>query len=514
MLIGTNSGGQPFSVRPRPQTRSGGSLYLRSRDLTIEDSDLRAFTVGGDSGVIDVALDRDLTIRKIARDADVGISARTGLALGIDGGLIFLPGDSTTTTIDPFEIVIGGTGPGGDIRIAADSIDLSGGARIATTSQGSGNGGNVEITTRGSMRIDGRDIDSGTPTGIFTNGQGSGDAGDIHLEVARALDLTGGGAIIAQTTGDGDAGSIQVSVDLLSIFGDSQIDSSTSAQSLGAADEGPALGNGGDILVEADGSVVLSGRASDSEFARLSTFSKPLSAGRAGTIVVRTPSLAIENGAGIAATTSGPGEGGNIELDVSNLRLAQGGSIAARSEAASPIDFGAAGVLAPGDAGNVVIGSPGSRFPNQTIELTGGSRITAEAAGAGGGNVLVNVGQPGELLLVRDSAISASVAGGAGSGGNVIVDQDLVVLDSSRISANADEGPGGEIRIRTEALLATADSSIDASSRRGIDGVVEITGPVVDLDASEAASVPGFLDATSCFAPFAPRGPRGIERAA
>ena len=59
---------------------------------------------------------------------------------------------------------------------------------------------------------------------------------------------------------------------------------------------------------------------------------------------------------------------------------------------------------------------------------------------------------------------------------------------------------GGNILITTPFFLPTPDSVIDASSRTGISGAIDIQAPETDL-VSEVAPIPiSYLDAASLFA--------------
>ena len=77
----------------------------------------------------------------------------------------------------------------------------------------------------------------------------------------------------------------------------------------------------------------------------------------------------------------------------------------------------------------------------------------------------------------------------ADSGGNVTIDPDYVLMNRSNILASANAGNGGNVTITTGFFVASADSTIDASSSRGLDGEVlidspnELTGSVLPLEA-------------------------------
>ncbi|EDN71452.1 hypothetical protein BGP_3045 [Beggiatoa sp. PS] len=89
------------------------------------------------------------------------------------------------------------------------------------------------------------------------------------------------------------------------------------------------------------------------------------------------------------------------------------------------------------------------------------------------------------MLDLQDSKITTSVHGGKGNGGNINIENPtFAVLDNSQIVAEADEGPGGDIRIIVaDQFIASPESLISASSRLGLDGHVQIDSPAIDLDA-------------------------------
>jgi hypothetical protein len=68
-------------------------------------------------------------------------------------------------------------------------------------------------------------------------------------------------------------------------------------------------------------------------------------------------------------------------------------------------------------------------------------------------------------------------------GGDITIDSRFLVLDGSRIQANADEGSGGKIRISVGNLLQTPppDSVMEANSERGIDGNIVIEAADTNL---------------------------------
>src|SRR5690606_12073111 len=104
--------------------------------------------------------------------------------------------------------------------------------------------------------------------------------------------------------------------------------------------------------------------------------------------------------------------------------------------------------------------------------------------------------QASRSVLLVDATISAEAGGvtPTADGGNIVIDPEFVVLDSSDVIARANAGNGGNITIRAGFFVGSADSRIDASSTSGIDGEVlidapnEITGTVLPLDTPAPAA--------------------------
>ena len=140
---------------------------------------------------------------------------------------------------------------------------------------------------------------------------------------------------------------------------------------------------------------------------------------------------------------------------------------------------------ASGDAGTIGVAA-------RSMSLTGGS-IVARAAVASGGIVTVDAR---DSLTLFDSDISASVAGGAGDGGNVALrGGSLILLSRSGVTATAFEGDGGRIQLSTGALIVDAESEVNASSTLGVDGTVEVNSPETDVEAAAQLTATGYVDA-------------------
>ena len=139
------------------------------------------------------------------------------------------------------------------------------------------------------------------------------------------------------------------------------------------------------------------------------------------------------------------------------------------------------------DAGQVFVKSAG-KISRQT-----GSDITT-SAGVSGGSIFL---QARDLLYLSSSRLVAEAgtvpgrAGAAGTGGNIQIDPEFVILDHSTISANAAVGRGGNVLLQAANFLSSATPITAPGSAAG---TVEIAAPELDLSAALAALAASFVD--------------------
>ncbi|MDM8567169.1 hypothetical protein QUF74_16145 [Candidatus Halobeggiatoa sp. HSG11] len=115
------------------------------------------------------------------------------------------------------------------------------------------------------------------------------------------------------------------------------------------------------------------------------------------------------------------------------------------------------------------------------IHLFNDSQITTQAINSGGGGITI---KGDGLLHIVNSKVSSSVKAGAGDGGNLTLDPKFIVLENGEILAQANKGGGGNININTDSIYRFGDETanpIDASSKLGIDGEIDITSLDVNV---------------------------------
>ncbi len=345
---------------------------------------------------------------------------------------------------------------GESIRIRGGDIMLEGSVLIANSEGAdSRSPGDIRIEATGAVRL----LED---SAIHSNALGQSASGDVVI-MAEEMVMRAGGRISSGSFGPGDGGNVTVRVrDTLTITGVADLPSGIYAQ----ANTG-ASGSAGDVLIEAAQMTLSEGGLVNS-----STFGS----GNGGNVTVQVRDTLTITGAspfnrssisGFFANTFGRGKGGQITVSAQHLRLADGAQLQGRSGSI-------------GDAGDIAIAI------QETLTIENGA-IRTEATRADGGNILIAA----NLIQARDSRINTSVGRGEGSGGNITVNTNLGTLENSTIRADAFGGPGGNITIQSNGLIADVDSRISASSEQSVDGTIEIQG-LVDLAGSLTAIDPGF----------------------
>lgn len=456
-----------------------GTIEIVTDQLRMRGGNINTSNVTGDvgkAGSIRLSMTSGEIIAGSAPDARPAIESRTGGAgpggsIAIEADTLslvgefdtlidsqsFAPGDGGDITIQADQLTVDGVriaaetfGPGraGDIRLELGGATLTNGAQISATSRGEGTGGSLTVNATGDIGITGR-FDARFRSGLFSNSNAAGDGGSVKVDTAGDI-WVDEGRILTRTLGAGNAGTLNVQARNLTLTNGAQMFSGIGdLVEQGGAVEGfeDGRGVGGDVTVRVEETLSISGR--DSENFASGIFSN---------------------------AQIGLGRAGNATVSARNINITDDGTISSLSTGNSR-----------GDAGDIIVSA------SDSLALDGGS-ITAEARSADGGNISVRVGS---LVDVLDSEITATVAGGAGDGGNIDIDPTFVVLDNGQVIANAFGGAGGNIRIVAEQFIATPDSVVQASSELGIDGEVVIDAPATDLSAGVSNLPSDFLDAAS-----------------
>jgi filamentous hemagglutinin family protein len=439
-------------------------------------------------------------------------SSSTGTATGAAGTITVQGLGGTGTLAQSVTLTNGklltsaaGAGAGGNIVVKAPSVTLSETALISATSN-SGNAGSLTLTDANTLTSTNSSLTTEATTGA---------GGSIALAGTTALNLTGttvsatvkggtqpggnitltaptvtmtGGKVTAETEGAGPAGSILVNANTIGVTGGAQL--STSSRGAGA---------GGAVTVQDQqgpaGSLTLSG--TDANGTPSGLFSTTSGTGAGGSITANATQITMTTGGTVSAASTGNGNAGSITMTASgpilidrgvvstSAQTAQGGGIALTGGSVTlqnhaSVSASSAGL---GDAGNITINA-GTQY------LSTDSAVTTRADQASGGNITVVAT---DMVRLTNSQINTSVAGGSATkGGNITIDPNSVILQNSKILAQAVLGNGGNITITTPLYLVDSTSRVSASSQFGLNGTVTIQSPTSNLSGT-VSSLPSSM---------------------
>jgi len=478
-----------------------GDLRITAKSLTIDGQNSSGFTglsssalsgSSGDAGTITV----NTGILDVVNSGRISSST---LALG-NAGAINVTADtikidrqnSLGLTDISSEASIGSVGNAGAITINTDTLDILNDGAISTNTFGEGHGGNIAVTAK-NITITGKDsspFNESLQTGIISEATrtSSGNAGTININT-DTLTIQSAGKISSDTQGSGNGGDIFISAQNI------YLDGKTSQQKTLIASDAlsGSSGNAGTVTVntktldiknkaQISSDTYTGGNAGDINIAvnertnlnNGAIGSSSYGSGLGGSVSLSSPLLTLDNGSSISASSSTNARGGDITLSANVLTLKNQSLISAANTDS-------------GEAGTINITTRDSAY------LTD-SKISVESAqgDAGGLNIIAN-----NKLYLLNSTISTSAAAGKGNGGNITIDPVFVILNSSNIIANASQGSGGNINITSNYYFASTDSIVQASSQFGLQGTVSINSSNSNIAGSIGVLPTDFTDASN-----------------
>ncbi len=366
-------------------------------------------------------------------------------------------------------------GDGGNIEITTGSLEMTNGAQLFASSVGEGNAGDIKIIATDTVRLDGLSSNR-LPTGVSSSvgAEAVGDGGDIEISTS-SLDLTGA-LLSAVTLGKGNAGNVTINASDTVRF-----DVSVAFSSV----EAGAVGDGGDFEINTSSLEVING-------AQLSASTS--GKGNAGNIRIHaTDSVRFDrfSRASSSVEAGAMGDGGNIEITTSSLEVTNGAQLSASTfgegnagdvkiNATDSVRFDSLSTVfsqveegAVGDGGDIEITTGSLDFTNFSI-------LTASTFGEGNaGDVTINATD-----TVRFDglgvALSSVAPGAVGNGGDIEINAGSLSLTDAFISSESlGTGTAGNITITTRQNLETNRSNISATTLSGDGG--NITLQVGDL---------------------------------
>ncbi len=453
-------------------TGSGGTLSIRSLNLSVESGGQVASNTYGNSnaGRLQITVDETFSLSGGSFLGPSGLFATTGQL---------------------------GRGNSGQITVDAQHLLMTQGAQILTSNINEGAAGSILINAdRVSLIGTGAPLEVPSPDGGFQTvvsptllqsdmgERSSGLGGDIVINADQVL-VAEGAEISTGTSGQGQAGNLNISTQVFEVSGFSELEGPSSVLTSAAFG---STGNGGALNINANRLQVLNG-------AQIAT--STAGTGKAGDLVVQGESILVsgrtaQGRSGLFANAIGSvGDGGNLLVTANELALRDGATLSVSnfpSGAASPIPPG------QGAAGDL-------RVSARAVALSDQALLSADTAAGDRGNITLKTDV---LTLRRNSQITTNATRSA-TGGNITIDAatGFVVAvpdENSDITANAVFGDGGRVDIAAQQVIGiqarpalTPLSDVTASSEFGIAGETrletlntDIRGQAVPLPQSTA----------------------------
>lgn len=418
--------------------------------------------------------DVDITVRDGLRLSDAfiyshvsSVEATAGAALRIHSlGTIDIAGSGgglqTTTET---------RAAAGDIRVTAQTLNVSGQTNVASYTVAPGQAGNVTIQVAGQVTLtEGGGIHSQALAGSFGNDITTiGASGAVRVN-AGALTLDGSHTSVNPPSIGSDSNFVasaagNVSVDVagpLVLRNGGNISSSATAHPghapFATQRAGAVQVKAQSILIETDPQALFgSGIYSDSLGSRNAGSLAPGPGGPAGRVDVQARDISIVGGpSGISADTSGPGAGGTVAVTAERLLL-DGRDEGAAAISSTTLGAGPGGVVAVQVADSLVL-----RRGGLVQALAGGSgrggSVSIEAR-----SIMAEASGPDGLAT---GVLGTSVGTGAAGDLNLRAAEQVSLLRGAVVSANANaEGSSGAIHVETRDLLIDGQGDVRTGIR-------------------------------------------------
>lgn len=424
---------------------NAGEVVIDANEISLTaHGSIRSNTSGaGNAGLVHINADRLL----------VDGSQTPGVP-GVSG--IFAQGNS------------GATGNAGVIRITAQDVTLDNKGRIIVRAFGDGDGGNIVIDTTtltaraesvvsatsfgdgdaGSVTVRAQTItlDGGALAADSNLGGATGGVGGAIVVEANALHLDHGGQIRTTTFSDRGAGSIRVSVSgEITLSGDSFI---ASDNEIAEGARSLPRGNAGSVQVEAE-SLTLRGRS------RISSQSN--GHGDAGDVTVDVHGalelIATDTAANrpkIGSTSFRSGDAGSVTVTAGSILL-DGGALASQ----------AAGTAGLKTAGSVIIRTTGEINASNGAEILTTNRSATTGSNAGS----IDIETGGDIILTGASVIQSNAQNGTAGSISINLPETAILF-----LGGPAEGADGLGQISTSSLLGGGEIQIGSPFAIVLDG--------------------------------------------
>ena len=406
----------------------------------------------------------------------------------------------------------------GSIQVQGRQVSLKDGSTILIQNQGDRVSGNLVVNASESLEVSGTTANGGLSSALFTEAIGSGNGGELEISTQQLV-IRDGGLIIASTFSDAEAGYITIDAsESLQIIGFSAVNPSRfsviSGQTFGSGEAGDIsistqeltvldggniasitggatnTGSGGQVNINASESVELIG-VTPEVLAPSQITAGTGSAGNAGDVTINTQRLLVRDGGRVDASTTATGNAGRVTINATDSVEVSGTVPGSLNPS---LIISSANILDPslqqllrlppvpsGNSGNVTINT-------SQLSVTDGALITARNDGLGNaGSIRIDADS---IFLNNDSGITSEIGimPDIFSGNeNSEPGQPSFSNNFSRSSSQRLENiQGGGIDISTQELFVGGGANISTNT------FTHLGGGNITIDAAESVQVEGF----------------------
>ena len=330
----------------------------------------------------------------------------------------------------------------GEIKVAGIGSNVFNNVRLGAE----GNGGSITIDSASFLLQDGAQF--------ITSTFGIGNAGNVQVTARDAVSLAGNAYILStvQAGSDGQGGNIDINAATFSLTDGSQLQTIIR----GASDtQSAGIGNAGNVNVKVSEAVDIAGRK-NGFVSGIFSFVGTGAEGNGGNITIDSGSFSLGDGAGLAASTLGIGNAGNVQVKARDAV-----SLAGNALILSTVEAGG-----DGQGGNIDVNAATLSLTDgaQLLTLTRNASNTQPAGRGNAGNVNVKVTG---LVDIAKSGISSFVGMGAeGNGGNITIDSGSFSLtDGAELRASTNgKGNAGNVKVTTIDTVSLASNALILST--------------------------------------------------
>ena len=461
-------------------TKSAGNITLKAKAITLDQGLIFNDTTGvSDDGSVGTILiqGNKLTLSNVSY-----ISA--GTTGSGDAGHIAVEVDDTR--LDKSTIISSGfitsSGNSGTIAITGNQLSLLNGSSITSYGFEMANAGHINIAETESIDVNN--------SGILLSASGKGNAGSISITTDK-LSLANSSYIDANNS-DGEGGSVNLQAKSFSLIDGANI--STNTRGLGNA--GNITVNADDMIIDRQGNASLTGLSSTSLVQGINN--------KSGNIAVTVNDKLSLLGGGIISTStlSDLGDAGAVNIKAGNLLMNGLGESTSSAKIwipkTDPLNPNATPIvetkvillprpISPGISSDNFFSSGHAGTVNVTannLNITDGGVISSDTLASGDANTVTVTANT--LNMTSNGSISSNTSG-AGKAGDISVNATTLTMDHAVIKATAEEnstGRAGVITVNaTQSLNANHLATINSSTfGRGKAGDVTVIVPNLFLD--------------------------------